>query len=231
MPYIWAAIIAAEVTIIGNFLLQERFVFADMHRRPRRMAAVRRLLRFNNAEALIRIPVMALMVETWHISSVLATGDLPHRGVLRTLPVPLPRRLRPTAGGRPLTPARSRPEDRRAGDAAGRTLSRLPEPRPGRRFVSRRPALSERSESKCRSTTGRAGLRRRRGRRRVQRRLDHLADVPVVRVLGIDAACGRELDRRDRLLLRLQTRDRRSTAAAPAAGRCRSGPYPPPRLS
>ena len=29
---------------------------------------------FNNVEAALRIPVMALMVETWHISSVLATG-------------------------------------------------------------------------------------------------------------------------------------------------------------
>jgi len=29
---------------------------------------------FNNVEAALRIPVMALMVESWHISSVLATG-------------------------------------------------------------------------------------------------------------------------------------------------------------
>lgn len=75
VPYIWAAIIGAEVTIIGNFLLQERFVFADMRTDARgiggRFAAS---FAFNNAEAALRIPVMALMVETWHISSVLATG-------------------------------------------------------------------------------------------------------------------------------------------------------------
>ncbi len=75
MPYIWAAIIGAEVTIIGNFLLQERFVFGDMRRDARgiglRFGAS---FAFNNVEAALRIPVMALMVETWHISSVLATG-------------------------------------------------------------------------------------------------------------------------------------------------------------
>lgn len=75
VPYIWAAIIGAEVTIIGNFLLQERFVFDDMRPDARgirmRFAAS---FAFNNVEAALRIPVMALMVETWHISSVLATG-------------------------------------------------------------------------------------------------------------------------------------------------------------
>lgn len=29
---------------------------------------------FNNVEAALRIPIMALMVESWHISSVLATA-------------------------------------------------------------------------------------------------------------------------------------------------------------
>nr|WP_201468715.1 glycosyltransferase [Microbacterium hydrocarbonoxydans] len=75
VPYIWAAIIGAEVTIIGNFILQEKFVFADMRTNARglggRFAAS---FTFNNVEAALRIPVMALMVENWHISSVLATG-------------------------------------------------------------------------------------------------------------------------------------------------------------
>ncbi|MDQ0644084.1 glycosyltransferase [Microbacterium murale] len=75
MPYIWAAIVGAEVTIVGNFFLQERFVFGDMRFDARgvgsRFAAS---FTFNNVEAALRIPVMALMVETWHISSVLATG-------------------------------------------------------------------------------------------------------------------------------------------------------------
>ncbi|AZH77480.1 glycosyl transferase family 2 [Microbacterium sp. Y-01] len=75
VPYVWAAIVGAEVTIIGNFLLQERFVFADMKTDARgvgiRFASS---FAFNNVEAALRIPVMALMVETWHISSVLATA-------------------------------------------------------------------------------------------------------------------------------------------------------------
>jgi len=73
--YIFAAIIAAEATIIGNFLLQERFVFHDM-----RASASAWWLRFaksfsfNNAEALVRIPVIALMVESGHFSAVVATA-------------------------------------------------------------------------------------------------------------------------------------------------------------
>lgn len=75
MPYIWAAIVAAETTIIGNFLLQERFVFADMREQASSVwARFAKSFTFNNAEAALRIPVLALMVETWHISSVLAAG-------------------------------------------------------------------------------------------------------------------------------------------------------------
>ncbi|MFT4156837.1 MAG: glycosyltransferase [Microbacterium sp.] len=75
VPYVWAAIIGAEVTIVGNFLLQERFVFDDMTTDARGVG-IRFVtsFAFNNVEAAVRIPVMALMVETWHISSVLATG-------------------------------------------------------------------------------------------------------------------------------------------------------------
>ncbi|MFB7891646.1 glycosyltransferase [Microbacterium sp. NPDC056044] len=75
VDYIVAAIVAAEVTIIGNFLLQERFVFQDM-----RESAAGVWLRFaksftfNNAEAVIRIPIVAMMVSTGHISAVLATA-------------------------------------------------------------------------------------------------------------------------------------------------------------
>lgn len=75
LPYLWAAIIAAEVTIIANFLLQERFVFADM--RARAAGFWRRFVTsftFNNIEAAIRIPIMALMVESWGMSSPVATA-------------------------------------------------------------------------------------------------------------------------------------------------------------
>ncbi|MGG1909281.1 GtrA family protein [Microbacterium sp. NRRL B-14842] len=45
VPYVWAAIIGAEVTIVGNFLLQERFVFADMRTdRPQRRGTLRGLV-------------------------------------------------------------------------------------------------------------------------------------------------------------------------------------------
>ncbi|MGV2984796.1 glycosyltransferase [Microbacterium sp. AGC85] len=75
MPYIWAAIVGAEITIVGNFVLQERFVFGDMRPDARGVGArFAASFTFNNVEAAVRIPVMALMVETWHISSVLATG-------------------------------------------------------------------------------------------------------------------------------------------------------------
>ena len=75
VDYILAAIIAAEATIIGNFLLQERFVFHDM--RDQASSVWLRFAKsfgFNNAEALVRIPIIALMVETGHFSAVVATA-------------------------------------------------------------------------------------------------------------------------------------------------------------
>lgn len=75
MHYIWAAVIAAEVTIVANFLLQERFVFRELvDEASGRWSRFAKSFAFNNAEALVRIPMMGLLVETWHISSVLATG-------------------------------------------------------------------------------------------------------------------------------------------------------------
>lgn len=100
LGYIWAAIVAAEVTIVANFLLAERFVFADM--RGRASGFGRRFLTsftFNNAEAAIRIPVLAFLVETWHISSVVATAitlavAFVARFVFHSLVVYAPRRPR-----------------------------------------------------------------------------------------------------------------------------------------
>ena len=75
MPYVWAAIIGAEATIIGNFVLQERFVFDDLRDDASRLwVRFAASFSFNNVEAALRIPVMALMVESWHISSVVATA-------------------------------------------------------------------------------------------------------------------------------------------------------------
>jgi dolichol-phosphate mannosyltransferase len=100
LGYIWAAVIAAEVTIVANFLLAERFVFADL--RGRASGFWRRFVTsfaFNNAEAAIRIPVLAYLVESWHISSVLATAitlavAFVARFVFHSLVVYAPRRSR-----------------------------------------------------------------------------------------------------------------------------------------
>jgi dolichol-phosphate mannosyltransferase len=75
VDYLVAAIIAAEVTIVGNFLLQERFVFDDMRENASSVwLRFAKSFSFNNAEALIRIPIVAVMVSTGHISAVLATA-------------------------------------------------------------------------------------------------------------------------------------------------------------
>ncbi|QAY59960.1 glycosyltransferase family 2 protein [Microbacterium protaetiae] len=75
MNYIPAAIIGAEVTIIGNFVLQERFVFQDMTGEASGVwSRFAKSFTFNNVEAIVRIPVIALLVNTWHISSVIAAG-------------------------------------------------------------------------------------------------------------------------------------------------------------
>jgi len=75
MDYLPAAIIASEITIIGNFLLLEYLVFADM-RADSGMMRTRFLksFTFNNLEALVRIPVLALLVQDAHIPSVLAAA-------------------------------------------------------------------------------------------------------------------------------------------------------------
>jgi dolichol-phosphate mannosyltransferase len=73
--YLVAAIVASEVTIIANFLLQERFVFQDMKGEASGVwARFAKSFTFNNAELLIRIPIVALMVTGGHISAVIATG-------------------------------------------------------------------------------------------------------------------------------------------------------------
>lgn len=75
VDYIWAAIVAAEATIIGNFLLAERFVFRDLKGQARgfwrRFASS---FVFNNVESAVRIPVMALMVSSWGMASPVATA-------------------------------------------------------------------------------------------------------------------------------------------------------------
>jgi len=65
----------SEVTIIGNFLLQERFVFQDMRADAAgTWTRFAKSFAFNNVEAIVRIPVIALLVNTWHLSSVIAAA-------------------------------------------------------------------------------------------------------------------------------------------------------------
>lgn len=73
IDYVLAAFFAAEISILHNFVLQERFVFADVQdgrtSRPVRLA---KHLLLNNAEALIRLPFLVLLVETMHVMALLA---------------------------------------------------------------------------------------------------------------------------------------------------------------
>ncbi len=73
LNYVVAAVVAAEVSILHNFLMQERFVFRDLrdgvHSRARRLT---QHLVFNNVEALLRLPFLVLLVETMHVYALLA---------------------------------------------------------------------------------------------------------------------------------------------------------------
>ena len=87
MGYIPAAIIASEVTIIGNFLLLEYLVFRDMRADSGSMwMRFIKSFAFNNVEAVVRISVLPLLVQA-HIPSVLtAAGTVPRsrRSMRRT---------------------------------------------------------------------------------------------------------------------------------------------------
>ena len=73
--YIVASVIAAELSIVHNFLMQERFVFRDMRSGSwlRRFAT---FLGFNNLEALVRVPVLVLLVEGIGLGAVLGQALL-----------------------------------------------------------------------------------------------------------------------------------------------------------
>ena len=107
MNYIWAAIIGAEVTIVGNFLLQERFVFGDMRQSAARFGVrFAQSFTFNNIEAALRIPLLALMVETLHLPVVLAAAlslvaAFLARFLFHSLVVYRPRRAREGADAEP----------------------------------------------------------------------------------------------------------------------------------
>lgn len=71
--YVVAAVIAAEISILHNFVLQERFVFHDMRDGAKSWRGrLTQHLVFNNAEALIRLPFLVLLVEALHFWVLLA---------------------------------------------------------------------------------------------------------------------------------------------------------------
>ncbi|ALJ22284.1 glycosyltransferase [Microbacterium sp. No. 7] len=73
--YIPAALIASEITIVGNFLLLEYLVFADMRDDSGRMRdRFVKSFAFNNIEAIVRIPVLWVLVEGAHFPSVFAAA-------------------------------------------------------------------------------------------------------------------------------------------------------------
>jgi dolichol-phosphate mannosyltransferase len=73
--YLLASGLAAEASILFNFVMQERFVFGDMtdgvHTRRKRFAAA---LLYNNAEAILRLPFIALFVQVASVDAVLVQG-------------------------------------------------------------------------------------------------------------------------------------------------------------
>ncbi len=70
--YVPAAVLASEVAILHNFLMQERFVFRDMrgHRPWGQRALI--FFGFNNVETAIRIPLLIALVTGLHLHAVLA---------------------------------------------------------------------------------------------------------------------------------------------------------------
>ncbi|BCW79720.1 GtrA family protein [Arthrobacter sp. NicSoilC5] len=75
MEYVGAAIAASEITIISNFVMQERYVFNDGAARQHPVS--HRFLHsftFNTTESFIRTPFLWCLVELTHIASPVAQG-------------------------------------------------------------------------------------------------------------------------------------------------------------
>ena len=72
MHYVLAAIVAIEITIVTNFFLGERFVFRDQRGGRPRWVRLGSSLAFNNAEALVKVPVLIGLVELLAMNELLA---------------------------------------------------------------------------------------------------------------------------------------------------------------
>lgn len=81
--YLTAAIVAAMITIAGNFILQERFVFADLRSESHSLRGrVIRSVGFNAAETVLRTYLLWLIVESTPVSSVVTQAALIGLGFL-----------------------------------------------------------------------------------------------------------------------------------------------------
>ena len=72
--YLVAAVVAAQVSILHNFVLQERFVYRDVAgtSRASRLSRCAMFVGFNNVEAVVRLPVLALLVSGIGLPPVVA---------------------------------------------------------------------------------------------------------------------------------------------------------------
>jgi dolichol-phosphate mannosyltransferase len=112
--YIVAAVIAAAVTILSNFFLQEHFAFRDLRHEGKTFR--RRFLEsvgFNALEAAVRTPFLYLIVEFTPIPPVLSQAitlgvAFLIRFLFQSRVVYRPRRIEPPSVGRPPRKANSR---------------------------------------------------------------------------------------------------------------------------
>lgn len=75
LHYAWAAVVAAEISILHNFVAQEFLVFRDV-RSGRWWGRLLSFLGFNNIEALARMPLLILLVEWGRMGPVLGQALL-----------------------------------------------------------------------------------------------------------------------------------------------------------
>jgi dolichol-phosphate mannosyltransferase len=75
VEYLVAAAIAAEVTIVANYFLQERFVFRDLAAAAgTRVSRFIKSFAFNNIEAALRVPLLFVFVDYLGVAAVPATA-------------------------------------------------------------------------------------------------------------------------------------------------------------
>jgi dolichol-phosphate mannosyltransferase len=75
IDYVLASVVAAELSILHNFLMQERFVFRDL-RSGTWLSRAAQFFGFNNLEALVRVPILVVLVEVLGLGAVLGQGLL-----------------------------------------------------------------------------------------------------------------------------------------------------------